>query len=425
MHDRLPPLLLALLCILVPVLVSNALREQRAPAIIPDKVVVVYPPDAEGRQFVDGVRLAVEQVNAAGGAAGRPLRVELVEEVIYSERVGLEGLVRDVLAGAERTVNDASVLAIVGHGSSATAVPASAVYNRSRKLYFATHATATSLTHHGFRYVFAMQPNNDDAAKVLANYANRRGWRRVVALSDSTNFAVEVTDRFRSYFTLEGGTILYRTRQIGRASTLESALLFLLDNKMFRPGDIDAFFVAASSADDYVRFLTRARALGLNMPVMGGDNLYSRDIELEVGPGAMRDVVAFSVYDEGSNLNEAKEFHYAFVERFAQNPGPMAAVGFDAVKLLAFAANAVGAPDPVAIADKLRVLRYEAGFSGATGPLVFDAGGLLTDTDTFIMVHDGTGFRMDSVYSKPLDWLDNARMGDDAMPRSLLRENVQ
>lgn len=424
MRDRLPPLILALLCVLVPILVALAVGPERAPPVVPDKIVAVHPTDAEGREFVDGLRMAIDQVNAAGGAAGTPLRLQLIEEPVYSERVHIEQLVQSVLATADQVAQDSQVLAVIGHGSSATAVPASAVYNRNRKLYLATHATATSLTNHGFRHVFALQPNNDDAAKVLAHYAYSKGWRRIVALSDSTGFAVEVSDRFRSYFTLHGGTILYRTRQMARGSTLESALLFMLDNSMFRASEIDAFFVAASAADDYVRFIRRARALGLRTPIIGGDNLYSRDIELEVGGDAMRDVIAFSTYDDASNLNEAKEFHYAYLERYARSPGPMAAVGYDAVKLLAHAANLVGMLDPVAIADRLRVLRYEGGFSGATGSLVFDAGGLLTDTDTFVLVHDGTGFRTDAVYTKPLEWL-TTRVGEDALPRALIRENAR
>lgn len=364
-------------------------------------IAVVYSNDQDSDDFLAGVRIAIAQLNAQGGILGRPVSERVFQEDAYTDQVALDKLVVRTLRLATRIGKMPSVLAVIGHGSSSTAIPASAVYNRTGKLFLATHATATSLSNHSQDLTFALQPSNADNAAVLAEYARAKGLRRFVILSDNSNYGIETTDRFRAQLAESGGTILYRDRLTSSNKSIDDLLLFLLDNSLFRRNDIDAIFLTSSSMEDSARFIARARQLGLAMPILGPEYLTSRDVEEAVGQ-AMLSVVAVSLFDGNIDTAEGENLRTAFRRATGRPPGLLAAIGFDAVKVLAYATNRTKTLNPAAIADTLRIIRYEAPFIGATGPLAFDAHGLVTDTKAYVVRHDGTSFRTVATYRKPL-----------------------
>ena len=204
--------------------------------------------------------------------------------------------------------------------------------------------------------------------------------------------------------TQGGGEILYRDSLTGRGRPIDRLLLFLLNNTMFTKDQIDAFFVTSSSVTATARFIRRARELGLTIPILGPKYLFSSEIENYVGLDLMKDVTAVSLYDEKSDAKRAQKFVESFQRAYGTPPDLMAAVGYDAVKLLAHAVKKAGTRDATELADWLRIMRLEGGFVGATGPLVFDAHGQVTDTDVYIVRHDGTHFRTVASYKLPLEW---------------------
>lgn len=366
------------------------------------RLAVVSSPDEDAQDFRTGIRIAVDQVNAAGGLLGRPLAVELFQEDSYTDKVELEKLVAQTLQLATRIGKMPSILAVIGHGSSATAVPASVIYERHRKLFLATHATATSLSNHRLDLTFALQPNNADNANFLARWALSQGLRKVVVLSDNSGYGIETVDQFRSLFAQGGGTILHRGRLTTASRSIDDLLLFLMDNDLFKPADVDAFFVTSSATAESAQFIARARQMGLTMPIIGPEYLYSRQVEEWVGTRAMRDVVAVSIFDGDTSTPEGQALAIPFIKALGRPPGLMAAMGYDAVRVLAHAVKRAGSLSPEAIADNLRISRYEAPFVGASGPVVFDAHGLITDTTAHVVRHDGTRFHTVARYRKPL-----------------------
>lgn len=366
------------------------------------QIAVVFSPDEDADDFLAGTRIAIDQVNAEGGLLGRKLMAREYQEESYTDKLRLEKVVSHALKLAARIGKQKQVLAVIGHGSSATAVPASAVYERFGKLFLATHATASSLSNHRLDLTFALQPNNADNAAFLARYANQNGIRRVVVLSDNSGYGIETTDQFRSQLTQDGGTVLYRGRLTSMNRSIDDLLLYLMDNQLFRPADIDAVFVTSSDAAQTAQFIIRARQLGLHMPIIGPEHLYTRQMEETVGKAAMRDVVAVSIYDGDQQTTEGARLSQPFTKATGNQPGLMAAMGFDAVKVLAYAVGRTGTLDPAAIADTLRIIRYDGPFIGASGPVVFDSNGLTTDAAAYVVRHDGQRFHTVAAYKKPL-----------------------
>ncbi len=366
------------------------------------KIALVSSSNDDTNGAAIGAQIAVDQINADGGLLGHPLSISRYGEEIYTDKVALEKLVSKTLQLATRIGEQPGVLAVIGHGSSATAVPASAIYESHRKLFLATQATASTLSNHHFDLTFALQPDNADNAAFLAKYARSQDIRKVVVLSDNSGYGIETTNQFRSLFAQQGGTILYRGRLTTINHSIEDLLLFLMDNEIFKSTDIDAFFVTSSSWEETAQFIIRTRQLGLTIPILGPEYLNTRKMNLLLDKDSLRDVVTVSVFDSDKQTPEGHRLTQDFVKVLGYEPGMTAALNFDAVKVLAYAAKRAGSLDPSAIADTLRIMRYDHPFIGATGTLSFDSRGLATDTTTHILRHDGNHFRSVAAYRKPL-----------------------
>lgn len=150
-----------------------------------------------------------------------------------------------------------------------------------------------------------MQPSDDDVSTVLAHYAFQQNWKRVVLISDGSLSSIEYMVRLRDRISETSSEILYEQSLVGEdPNQLDRTFLFLLDNMQFSAASIDAFFVSAKWSKDYSRFITRARQLGLNQPIIGPANVYSRQLEEIISKESMRGIISFSLYNEGSEIQE-------------------------------------------------------------------------------------------------------------------------
>ncbi|MEX2455552.1 MAG: ABC transporter substrate-binding protein [Rhodospirillaceae bacterium] len=384
-----------------PAVLSGQFRDER-PEVV--KVAVVYREGAEEEEFIMGVRLAVDEVNRTNGVNGVPLELVEVPEMPYRESDALEDVAGRTLRLANSIVQEKELLAVIGHEWSATAIPASSVYNRNGVLYLATHATSSSLTSRAFDFVFELQGTNSDNASVMALYALSTGLRRFVVLTDKSGYGTETGNFFNTWASREGGEIVFRGYLPNHRRSLDKLMIFLLNNDLFSRDDFDAIYIVASSGEETASFIRRARELGLNMPILGADTIFNAVIEEKVGREKMRGVAGISLYDGESLSHRATTFVDDFLRAYGRIPDLPAALGYDAVMLLRGAAARAGSRDPAMLADILRVARYEKPFLGVTGALVFDAKGLIADTEIFVVRHDGERFRTVASYKVPLDW---------------------
>ncbi|MDN3720387.1 ABC transporter substrate-binding protein [Roseibium salinum] len=172
---------------------------------------------------------------------------------------------------------------MVGHEWSDTAVTASSIYNLNDVLYFATHATADSLTNHSFDTVFALQPDNSTNSGVVATYALKSGLRRFIVLSDKTDYGMESANFFMASTTTAGADIVYRGYLSSNRQSTEQLLMFILDNQLFKRTDFDALFIVSSSLDATGDFIKSARELGLDVPILGMEYMFSSTLERLAG----------------------------------------------------------------------------------------------------------------------------------------------
>jgi branched-chain amino acid transport system substrate-binding protein len=128
------------------------------------------------QEMLRGVAQAQNEVNRNGGIGGQPLRVRITNDA--NDPV----IVKDI---ASRLINDAEVLAVVGHNSSDASVAAAPIYNQGGLVMITPTSFSDKLSSTG-PYVFRMVPNIRFLAdKQVAYYARIRPNAQIAICSDS------------------------------------------------------------------------------------------------------------------------------------------------------------------------------------------------------------------------------------------------
>mgnify|MGYP001799477483 CR=1 FL=1 len=368
------------------------------------KIIATYSDTNEEDSFLKGIRLATKQVNENGGMLGKSLVLETVPVQNAIDESAQADDVDAALRLAKRISAEPDLFALVGHSSSSFALPASSVYQDKELLFLTTNVTDGPITNLQYDLVFMLTPNNREQAASMAKYALSEKLNKFIVLSDRSEFAQRLTSQFEEFLTVSGGTVEYQGLVQKTAPETSKQLLFLLDNKLFKTGEIDAIFIGSSSQNAMFDFIKQARGLGLDIPIFGPEALFSEAAIKEVGAKAMKDVIAVSLYEEDDTVDEVSDFVAQFQDEYGHKPDQESAIAFDAINLLAFGVSSSKSFDSKDLASFLSTMRYRSKFNGATGNIAFDRFGRIVDTKIYVVRYDGEAFRTVATQELPIDY---------------------
>ena len=318
-------------------------------------VAVVWP-DGDCCGFIHGVRMAWEETSHSGPLAGK---VKLRE---FHEGSGHH---REAAASA---ASDPSVLAVLGHESSESAVASSLTYETNGLLLMTPMATEPRLTAYGFRYLFRLTPSDREITASLAQLAKANGWTRLGVVYARN----EHGESFAPHFVAQA-------EEAGLKVTFMRSYLPHADQDYrqdFRPliaGFSDDPYDAVVIADRLPRagwLLRDLRSMGVTAPILGGDKLDSPLLWRTAGQAANGVYVASAV-DPESEVPEAVRFRREFERRFGRRPDYEATQGYEAYRLLAGAWEASHSGAPLVVATTLRTRPWK----GLFGQYSFTADG--------------------------------------------------
>lgn len=321
-------------------------------------IVVAAINDPQRSDYVKGIALAVDELNKREGQLlGR--RVKLRVEQGSTDAEAENALVHEL-------AEDERVVAVLGHRSSAVAVPASLVYESSRVVFMPPFATRKSLTRHGFQYVFRMAPSGQVMADQLASLVALLGYNRVAVVNARDDYSREMAFLFEDSAVARGVRITHRASFLAEDEDQRSLIAEL------RAKSFDAVFVSAST-EPGARVIQQLRELGVHAPVIGNDTLNSRDFAKAAGSSGNQTIVPVLYRDSRPGWrNEA--FVARFVAAHQAQPDHAAAQGYDAMMLLARAIELARSTRTSAIASALHFMPF---WVGVTGLHAFDPQGEL------------------------------------------------
>lgn len=306
-----------------------------------------------GQSTHNGIMLAVEEVNAAGGIGGR-----LIEVKTYDT----QGKTQEAGTAVTRLITDDKAVAVLGEVASSLSLAGGRVAQQYGVPMISPSSTNLRVTQIGdmvFRVCFIDPFQGFVGAKFA--YENL-GARKVAVLYDQGQaYSKGLSDDFKSAFLQFGGAIATEQVYSGGDQDFNAQLTAI------RGTSPDAIYLPGYYTD-VGNIALQARKLGLTAPLIGGDGWDSSKLAEIAG-----EAIEGCYYSNHYSHEEARPAVQAFVrkyqERYGQVPDGLAALGYDAAKLLF---DAMGRAPSLKGADLAAAIAATTNFAGVTGTISID-----------------------------------------------------
>jgi branched-chain amino acid transport system substrate-binding protein len=340
-------------------------RAVRARAATGDIVIgAAWPWQArENLLYGQGLQMALDEANAAGGLRNRRLTILKVDD---SETVDRGRAVAQELAA------NPDVVAVIGHLQSYITVPAAAIYDLAGIVLVAPTSTDPALTEQSYKLVFRTTFTDRQVGSHMAAVSLARGYRRMAIYYMRDRYGRSLANAFEETFRGGGGEVMDRQSYDSSESANPRTVDQLIEN--WRSRDLIAIFIAGE-APQAALIMATATQKGVTIPMLGGDALGTPEL-FASGERAVEGVTIVSPFHPDDPRPEVRHFDEAFEKRFGRRPDTAAALGYDALRVLVEGLKAAPSTAPADIAAALHGL---SGWRGVTGTFAFSPSGDLSN----------------------------------------------
>jgi len=329
-----------------------------------------------GQQVSNGAKLAVEEINAAGGVLGK--KIELITEDTESKPQATKNAV-------EKLLSKDRVIALVGEVASGRTLIAAPLATREKVPLLTPASTNEKVTMDESGnvrdWVFRICFIDPFQAQVMARFAAENlGLKQVAILKANANpYSVGLAENFAATFRSLGGTIVeeqgYEERQVDFKAQL-TAIKAKNPQAIFVPGYYNEVSLIA----------TQARELGITAPLLGGDGWDSPELTKGAAGKALEGSYFSNHYSESDSSAIVQSFVQNYSRTYNEAPGAMSALGYDAMKIVARTIADAGTASPQAIRDGLAKL---SGYNGVTGTISINEKHNATKPAVVLQIRDG------------------------------------
>jgi len=311
-----------------------------------------------GQSSVDGIELAVEQINKAGGINGK--QIELVKYDNKSEEAEATTL-------ATRLMTQDKVVAVLGPATSGAFKATIPVATQNKIPVASGSATADDVTvdSNGVKeYAFRICFNDSYQGTGMANYAlNNLGLKKAVIIMDSSSdYGKGLAENFKKTFEANGGTIVAQEAYV-RGDTDFNAILTSIKGK-----DFDVIFIPGYYEEAGL-IIKQARDQGIDAPILGADGFDSPDLKNLAGAEALNNVYFSNHYSSLDQDPVVQEFIELFKSKYNKQPDAFNALGYD---LANFVIDGIKRAESLTGEAVKNALAATTNFNGVTGSFSVD-----------------------------------------------------
>lgn len=300
-----------------------------------------------------GVRLALDEVNAAGGVKGKKVSLVTLDD---------QGKNEEAASAVTRLITQNNVTAIIG-GVASGRSKAAAPIAQSRKVPFVSPASTNPDVTKVGDYVFRICFIDPFQGLVMAKFAHENlKIKKAAILRDVKNdYSVGLADVFAAEFAKRGGEI------VADLSYQAGDIDFKAQLTQIRSKNPEAIYIPGYYTE--VGLISQqARQLGLKVPLMGGDG-WDSDKLSEIGKEAINGNYYSNHYTTESTDPAVTEFIKKFKAKYNETPDALAALGYDAAKILVAAIERSPDLSGKSIRDELA---KTTDFPGVTGKITLN-----------------------------------------------------
>src|SRR5437868_11397497 len=303
----------------------------------------------------NGVELAKQEINNAGGVLGRKIKTVIEDD---QSKPGQPS------AAVKKLIASDKAIAIVGEIASSRSLEAAPIGQEAKIPMVSPGSTNPRVTEVG-NYVFRVCFIDPFQGTVMAKFAlDQLHAKKVAVLQDvKSDYSQGLAKFFSDYFKAHGGEIVSDRFYSGGGTDRD----FRAQLTAIKVAGPDAIFVPGYYTEAGL-IAKQARSLGIKVPLLGGGGRDSPKLS-EIGGSAM-DGCFFSTHFSPQDTNpKVQDFVKKYREKFNAMPDGMAPLGYDAMMILAEAFKTAGGTDGAKVREALtNVKDYE----GVTGKITID-----------------------------------------------------
>ena len=308
-----------------------------------------------GQSTRNGIELAVEEVNAAGGVNGKKISLVVEDD---------QGRPEQAKTVVSKLINQDKVHAVLGEVASTNSLAAAPVAQEAKIPMITPSSTNPKVTEVGdyiSRVCFIDPFQGSVMAKFAANTLNAK---TAAILGDvNSDYSKGLTQFFEEEFTRLGGRVVAKEAYTQTDPDFKGQLTKIRNlnpDVIYIPGYYGQVGIIAK----------QARELGMNMPLMGGDGWDSPEL-WKLGGDALKNAYISNHYSAENPAPEIQNFVKAYRAKYNVVPDSLAALAYDAAKVLADALKRAGGTDPAKLRDAINSTKD---FKGVTGSITLDSG---------------------------------------------------
>jgi branched-chain amino acid transport system substrate-binding protein len=306
-----------------------------------------------GQMSHHGTELAIDELNAQGGALGKQL------QLLTEDDQSKQGESKTI---ARKLISRDGIVALLGEVASGRSLEAAPVCQESHIPQISPSSTNPKVTQIG-DYIFRICFIDPLQGKVLARFAEKtlKAKKAAVLTDAASTYSDGLAKYFKEAFIAAGGEIAAEQKYSGGDKDFKAQLTTI------KAASPDAIFIPGYYQDVGLIAL-QARELGITVPLFGGDGWESQEL-VSIGGQAVEGTYFSTHFSPEQTDPVVQNFVKKFKEKYGLMPDAMAALGYDSAMLLANAFKRAGTTEGPKVRDALAATKD---FPGVTGHITID-----------------------------------------------------
>jgi branched-chain amino acid transport system substrate-binding protein len=301
----------------------------------------------------NGVELALEETNAAGGVLGKKVAVRVYDDQSKPE---------EAASATKRLITQDRVVAVLGEVASSNSLAMAPIAQEAKVPMVSPSSTNPKVTEVG-DYIFRVCFIDPFQGFVMAKYAHDDlKFTRVAILTDKKSaYSEGLTDVFQRKFTEMGGKI------VGIEAYAKGDTDFRAQLTNVKKLKVEGLYVPGYY-EDVGKIAEQSKELGLKVVMMGGDGWDSAKL-FELGGQAVEGSFVSNHYSAEDPQPRTQEFIKRYTAKYGAVPDSLAALGYDSARVVIDAIKRSGKTDGPSLRDAIAQTRD---FPGVAGTITLD-----------------------------------------------------
>lgn len=302
----------------------------------------------------NGIRLAVKEINAAGGLNGKK-----IELITYDDK----GESKEAGTAVTRLITSDKVAAVLGEVASSLSLAGGAVCQQYGTPMISPSSTNPRVTA-GRDMVFRVCFTDDQQGYALAKFAreNLKLSKAAILYDQTQAYSKGLRDDFSRVFKEMGGAIVAEQTYSGGDQDFSAQLTTI------KGANAEILF-APGYYTDGGNIALQARKLGVNIPLLGGDGWDSEQLAA-IG----KDAIEGSYYSNHSAPDQPNSNIGEFIAKYkseykGQMPDALGGLGYDAMMVLF---DSMKRSKSLGGKDLAKAISETQGYKGVTGVITID-----------------------------------------------------